>query len=430
MKYDITTKQTLSFASITKPGHKTVTAFLSTDIHTEITAKNVAVQLIYSEALLSGAGKYTRSTFLDALNKLGADLSVTISDNILTVSIRSRAEVFSSVLKLIEVMFSKPLFAATELKRIKQTLENAIIHSQEDSKTIAHEQLRNTIYGPSDRRFVVDDKELIAALKTVTAAQLNILNKRVCHSFFTASIAADKTEIASFEKTLKAITKVQSPTVKEVLSIHQQKPPQPIVVLKNIPSRQNIDFSIGAPLPITLHHPDFLALSFALSVLGKVGGFSGRLMSTVRELEGLTYGIYADTQGFFQEEQGYWRIMTFFAPEKSLQGLTSTFREVNKLYASGITQEEFTRFKEILKTGQDLKQDSTASLLSELHSYHLQKFTLAEIKDRKKRLLNLTLEEINNAIRTYLNPATLTISGAGPINKHKKELQEFLKTVS
>lgn len=430
MKYDITTKQNLSFASITKPGHKTVTAYLSIDIHREINAKNVALQLIYSEALLAGAGKYTRSTFLDALNTLGADLSVAVSDGILTISIRSRAEVFAAVLKLTEVMLSKPLFAVPELKRIKQNLENTIIHSQEDSKTIAHEQLRNTFYGPLDRRFVVEDKELIVALKAITAAQLHTLHKRVCSSLFTASIAADKAEVALFERTLKSIAKGNGTVVKETLSIHQQKPPQPLVVLKNIPSRQNIDFSIGAPLPITLHHPDFLALSFALSVLGKVGGFSGRLMSTVRELEGLTYGIYADTQGFFQDEQGYWRITTFFAPEKSLQGLTSTYREVSKLFASGVTKEEFTRFKEILKTGQDLKRDSTASLLGELHSYHLQKFTLPEIEDRKKRLLNLTVEEVNNVIKMYLNPATLTISGAGPIIKHKKELQEFIKTVS
>jgi zinc protease len=430
MKYDITSGSGFSLATITKPRQNAITAYLSTDIHSVTNAKNSALQLIYTEALLSGAGKYTRSTFLDALNTLGAQLSVSVSDGILAVAIKSRAEVFPSVLRLAEVMFNKPLFSNVELKRIKQTLENAIIHSQEDSKTIAHEQLRNTIYGPLDRRFAVTDAELIAALKKVTPAQLHTFNGHVRRSHFTASIVGDKESVTVFEKTLTAIVTDAKAKGKEVLTIHQQKPPSPGVVLKNIPSRQNIDFSIGAPLPITLHHPDFLALSFALCVLGKVGGFSGRLMSTVREQEGLTYGIYADTQGFFQSEQGYWRIMTFFAPDKSLQGLTSTFREIQKLYSEGISNDEFIRFKEILKTGQTLKHDSTTSLIGELHAYHLQNFTLAEIEERKKQLLNLSLEEINSAIKIYLNPATLTISGVGPINKHKKELQEFIKTVA
>ena len=169
---------------------------------------------------------------------------------------------------------------------------------------------------------------------------------------------------------------------------------------------------------------------FGIAVLGKWGGFTGRLMSTVREQEGLTYGIYAKTETFYNEEQGYWRIMSFFAPEKALQGLTSTFREIKKLYQHGITESELKLFKQILSTGHVLQNDSLSSQLNDLHGYHMQKFSLQEITEHKNKIHALTVEEVNTAIKHYLNPAHLTVSGAGPTAKVKKDLQAFIKSVA
>lgn len=429
MKYHITETTSYSLATIEKAKSDTVTAYFSVDIHGEQTAKVKAVQILYTDALFSGAGSFDRAGFLNAINILGATVTAGISEGTVTVYVRASAASFKKVMTLVETMLLDPHFDKKELVRIKQTTINALLESKENSQAIAHEQLRNALYGMHDRRYTYDEDTLIAAIKTVTPRDLNALHKTVCGLVWNCSIAAGTQEISVAQKTIRKIKDKNQNIVGE-LAIHQQKPPHPSVILKNIPSRQNIDFSIGAPIPITLHHPDYIPLAFALAVLGKLGGFTGRLMSTVREEEGLTYGIYAKAETFYNEEQGYWRIMTFFAPDKAIQGLTSTFREVKKLYEKGITEDELTKFKQILHTGQALLHDSTARLLGDLHAYHLQKFSLEEIAEHKKRYASLTLDEVNNAIRTYLNPDLLTISGAGPINSVKKELQSFLQTVS
>lgn len=428
MKYLITKNKGYSLATIEEPKSKTIFAILSADIHKEKSTKSHSVGLLYADALLSGAGKYTRAQFLDALNILGASVSTSISNSVFALTIRSKADVFSKVLTLVEAMLTAPHFETKEIKRIKQIVTNEIKESKENSKVIAHEELRNTLYGAHDRRYTPSDEALIKAIATVTANDLKKLHTQISDCIWSCSVAGSKEHSALFDASIRKIHK-GSVTNTDAFSVHQQKPPQPGVYLKNIPSRQNIDFSIGAPIPITLHHPDYLPLMFGITVLGKWGGFTGRLMSTVRDKEGLTYGIYAGTESFYSEEQGYWRIMTFFSPEKSIQGLTSTFREVKKMFTKGITQEELERFTKILHTNQVLKNDSTTSLLSELHAYHMQGFSLEEIAEHKKRILELTLEEVNTAIKTYLDPQTLTISGAGPISTVKKELQTFLKTV-
>lgn len=427
MKYQLIKSPGYSLATATH-NSKTVIAYLSADLHHAQTATHRATELIYTEALLSGAGKYSRAQFLDALNVLGARVNVSISDSVFTLQIRSSAASYKKVLTLVEAVLREPSFETAEINRIKLNVSNDIKESKEESKVIAREELRNSFYGVQDRRFSYHEDTLIKAIPQVTKQHLKKLHAELLSTTWTCTQGSSKENITLFESVIKKSNQAKETT--EPLRVHQQTPPAPALTLRNIPSRQNIDFSIGAPLPITMHHPDYAPLMFGIAVLGKLGGFTGRLMSTVREAEGLTYGIYAGTETFYREEQGYWRIMTFFAPEKAIQGLTSTFREVRKIYNEGISKEELVKFKKILKTGQVLKNDSTAGLLAELHAYHMQEFTLPEMEAYKQRILDVTLKEVNDALKTYLNPNTLTISGAGPVEKIKKDLEAFTKSVS
>ncbi|MFT7644402.1 MAG: zinc protease [Candidatus Paceibacteria bacterium] len=428
MKYQIDDKESYSFASITQNKSPIVTAYLTVDIHKERTVIEQAVQQMYSDALLSGAGKYTRDEFLSAVNLLGAGLSISISDSVLTIKLMSTLAEFSKLLKLTELMLAQPSFPKAQLNRIKSTTVNQLQESKEDSKTIAMQKLRNNIYGQNDRKYSSETDVVISTIESVTVGHFKSLHKTVLAQPWTCSITGESDAVKAFEQVVARLKKIKGGSVPFV-GVHQQKPPRHTVEIKNIPSRHNIDFVIGAPLPITLHHPDLIPLSFAIAVLGKWGGFTGRLMSTVRELEGLTYGIYGRPEGFSGTEQGYWQITTFFAPEKALQGLTSTFREITKLYKSGITEEELVKFKTILLTQQTLLNDSASSLLSNLHTYHCQKFTLEEMITHKARISTVTLDEVNETIKTYLDPATLTISAAGPVGTVKKDIQNFINSV-
>ena len=153
-------------------------------------------------------------------------------------------------------------------------------------------------------------------------------------------------------------------------------------------------------------------------------------MSTVREKEGLTYGIYARTETVSGTEQGYWRIMTFFSPQQALQGLRSTIREIVLMQTKGVSQAEFKRFKEILKTQQILLADSLTSSVDELHGYICESFDLTEMATFKQRLHTVTLAEVHEAIKTHLRTDALVLSGAGPVISVKKELQKFINKVT
>jgi zinc protease len=427
MKYHIKQSESYSLATIQKKDHPTLSAIISIDLHTENSLNAQATELIYSDALISGNSKYSRDEFLSAVNLLGADISLSIANSVLNISLKSRAKNFPKLLKLFELMITTPTFKKEELVRIKSTTINSLHDAKEDSKTEARIGLINSLYEKGDRRYTYEIDDTIKEVGNISAKELKTLHGKVISNTWTCSVAGSAENCLALDKLILRI----KPAIKKATSkpINQQRNPSQNLVLKNIPGRANIDFSIGYSLPITIHHPDYIPLSFGLSVLGIPGGFAGRLMSTVRELEGLTYTIYGQLEGFSGNEQGYWRIMTFFAPDKSVQGINSTLRELRKLHSKGITANELSKFKTIINTKRALLQDSIGGLLNELHNYHCNGFTLEEMKIYKAKVGKLTQAEVNKAIKEHLKPSNIIISGAGPIKSVVEDLKQIIKTV-
>ena len=420
MKYTTFTGTGYKGGAISRKGERTLHCRITIDLHTTHSAHLSAVEHIYTDALLSGAGKYSREAFIDAVNMLGATIGVNIKNSRLTITLRTIEKNVPTLLKLFEVMMTSPAFANSELKRIKKQTKNELIEHTENAKAIALENFENNLYGASDRRYTNSSAQLTTEVEKVSASDLKKLHTQARNNNWTVTLGANTTVV---QKVRKAVENCKKGTKLEITTgTHTQKAPNKKTVLQNIPSKQNIEFAIGTTLPLTLHHPDYLPFVFGLNVLGKWGGFTGRLMSTVREKEGLTYGIYAQTETVEGEEQGHYRIMTFFAPDKAVQGLTSTLREINKIHTSGITQQEYKRFKVILQTQQALLADSLTQSVDTLHRYLCADFSLKEIDAYQNRLMTVTRREINQALKTHLHPDKLTISGAGPVQEVKKEI--------
>ncbi len=420
MHIETTDHKNYRLAKIEKPKAGTVSLLITVDCFISNSAKNSILQHVYSDMLMSGAGAYTRSEFLHALNALGATIEVSSTSYKTTITVATPKPKLAPTLSLLAVMLQKPTFAQKELKRAVSTIENILELAKEDARGIAQSNLKNNFYKKTDRHHTFTPDELKSALKEISLVDIKSLHLTVISGVFTVSIGGSKESIAVAMKTIQKIKTASFP--RKEIYCGTQPFPKPLVTLHEVKSKQNIEISIGAALPFTLEHKDAPAFIFGLSVLGKWGGFAGRLMSTVREKEGLTYGIYARTENIGMQNTGYWRIMSFFAPKDVLKGITSTKREVALIAEKGITQSEFERFKTILKTGEVLVFDSLSGTTSLVHNNLVSGLLWNDYLIYKERFHNCTKAEINTALKKYLHPNNLVISAAGPIASVKKEL--------
>src|SRR5262249_26355776 len=155
---------------------------------------------------------------------------------------------------------------------------------------------------------------------------------------------------------------------------------------------------------------DYLPLSVATNVLGY--GFTSRLLSTVRDTEGLTYGMTAMLTGPGKLDQT-WTVYGSFAPTLLKQGMASTLRELAKWYHDGITAAELDYRKESLVGGFQVKLSTSGDLADVILGTVEHGLDLNWIDEYPKKVQALTLDQINGAIHKYLNPNKLVTAEAG-----------------
>jgi zinc protease len=180
-----------------------------------------------------------------------------------------------------------------------------------------------------------------------------------------------------------------------------------------IAGKTSISVVMGQTTGLRYSDPDYQALKVATAVLGG-GGFSGRLMQTVRDKEGLTYGIYSNvTQDTFTD--GDWRLTATFAPALLEKGIASAKAQLANWYAKGITPAELAYRKTNLvgsfKVGLATTNGLAGALLIALHRGYDQ----AWLDQYPQVIEALTLTEVNNVMKKYLNPEEMFIIKAGTI---------------
>ncbi len=190
-----------------------------------------------------------------------------------------------------------------------------------------------------------------------------------------------------------------------------EKPaPEPTAAPESVPAakialpisgKESITVLLGQPCRVRQPQQDALALSLATAALGD--GFTSRLVNTVRDTEGLTYGISA---GLFLDDQqtGLWSTTGTFAPEFIDRGLASIHREIERWHRDGLDEREFAYRRNALLGSHRVQLATTAGIAEALHTCVLQGLPPEWLDESQTRLMALTRDEVNAAIHRHLDP--------------------------
>ncbi len=417
--------------TLTKPGTPLVKFYLSIDLHDWRDNMPYGALDLYTDLLLRGAGPYSKSAFSNELATIGATLEVDTSMHFLTFELSVTKTHLKRALALFETMITAPLFKPAEFAQAKQIMLEHIRSARENSKQYAEVNLNLALYDRTERWCPVSHDQLAAEVTAATIKDVKTIHKAVLPRAWQITVGGDSGAIKTVLSCVAAwrivwpLRLVPAPTGTVTPPKLKQR-----LITAAIPSRQNIDLAIGQRISLSKLDPEYPALAFGIAVLGNWGGFAGRLMSTVREKEGLTYGIYCRLEGTGATQSGHLRVMTFFSPQDTEKGLTSTFREIKSIIGSGITEAELTRFRDIIATAHILTKDSLLSYIDTIHVNGLLGINPDMLETLIARISALTREEVNAALKKHLDIKSMVVSAAGPTAKVEPRLRAFVKTIS
>jgi zinc protease len=405
-KYSILTKTTRG---------NTVNISISLRMGNEQTLQNKATIAELTASMLNrGTKTFTREQLKDTLNKLKAQVNVNGSAGVTSVTIQTVKENLPKVLTIVNEILHQPTFPQNEFDALK-TQEIASIEQQKSEPqsiavTTAYQKL--SPYAKGHPNYVMSFEEQTEAIKLTVLADLKQFYQDYYNSAdATASVVGDCDETSTIQQLTAILQNWKSKNpFKHIDKKFFDVKPEDIKI--KTPDKKNAMFISGMNLPIRDDDADYAALTIGNYILG--GGFlNSRLANRIRQKEGLSYGVGSFVNAGSLDRTGMFLSYAIYNPA-NVDKLDSAYKqEINKILKDGITAEELKAAKTGYLQNEKVEIAQDNVLATKLNGYLFLKRTMTFDEKFDTQINNLTVEQVNTALRKYINPDKILYVKAG-----------------
>lgn len=380
------------------------------------TASSVAAAL-----LSSGTSQLSREQIRDRFNELETEVSFDGSGTGVQISLSGRKGTLPEALRLALHVLKNPAFPEDQFVEF---INRAITQTQaamSEPNAIASNALAR--YG---NPWPIDDLRYVPTFAESIELFRNLKREEIVDFYdtFYGNGAMTMAVVGAFEP--DAVEKV----LVEELSDWKKAPeytrvPDPFIELKpdvmvlETPDKANAIFLANLPIAMQDTDPDFAAMVVADYLIGDQG--SSRLWMRIRETEGLSYGVGSSFNASAFEPNADWRVYAIYAPENR-DRLKRAFQEVlETVIRDGFNESELEAGVQALLNQRALARSRDAVLTRTWMNYLTTNRTFEWSQALDEKIKALTVEDVNAALRKYINPTQLVEVFAGDFAKGAKK---------
>ncbi|MEX2154582.1 MAG: pitrilysin family protein [Gemmatimonadaceae bacterium] len=374
----------------------------------------------FSNQMLSrGTTALTRQQVQDSLAKLKAQVGIFGGDNSAIASIETTRPNLMAVLDLVAQQLRSPRFDPVELEALKK--ENLAFLEQQKSQPqfVASRALQKKLMPKPKGHplYTSNADELIADINAVTPEAL-----KAFHLGFYGATYADMAVVGDFD--------AAEVTAAATRLFGDWKNPQPFARLVRTyvrsdssfesietPDKANAVFSAAQNVELKDDDPDYPAAIFANFMLGG-SGMSSRITARLRQKEGISYGAGAGLNVQQLDRYGTWTANAILAPQ-NVERLQTAFREeIDRALKDGFTAAEIEQFRGGYLQARSQGRANDNELVGILVTRRFAGRTMTYDEDLEGKVGALTPDQINAALRKYIDPKRMIIVRAGDFAKN------------
>jgi zinc protease len=369
------------------------------------------LSVLAAELLDAGTKSKSKETIRESLASRGATLAFSSGDERTYFRGTCLPEDLPHLLGILRECLTEAAFPAREVQAGKERILGELEQEKTDTRTQAAIALSRLIYDPAHTNYEESTEERMRDLTKAERPELLAFRKMLGIGGLVIAIAGD----VEAEKTLtlveKTLRKMPPGTEEAPEKLQNTLTPQMRTVLVPIADKANVDVFLGASVPLTYNDPLYLPFIVATEMLGG-RGFTSHLMATIRERDGLTYGVYSRPTGFTGGADGAFQIWATFSPAKFDESVAMLRKEIALFFKKGMTEEGLRRRKEEMTGLHVVGLSTTRGLAAMLHQIGRRGRDLSYIDDYLTLLNAVTLRELGDA--AALIPLTsLSLAAAG-----------------
>jgi len=366
-----------------------------------------------SAMLMRGTTKHTREQLRDEFDRLKAGVSVGGERS----SIETLRPNLPAVLRLVAEVLREPAFPASEFEQLKRSALTGIEGMKSDPNALAGLQLARHLnpYPPEHWLYTPTLEERMQRLQSVSIEDL-----RRCHDEFYGASNAELAVVGDFD-------------AEEITRLAQQlfgdwNSPRPFTriadsyhdvpaINRNLdtPDKANAVFRAGLNLPLRDDQPDYPALALGNYLLG--GSSDARLSRRIREQEGLSYSVRSWLSAGSIDAVGEFGISAIYAPQNRARIETEILEVLRQVLREGFSDAEVAAARKGYLALRKLSRTQDGALAERLANNLYLGRRFAWDADFDAKIAALTPQQIQSALKRYLDPHKLSIVKAGDFTR-------------
>jgi zinc protease len=356
--------------------------------------RNSAIPDIATDLLDAGTARMNKQVLREGLAARGASLSFMSSGDRTYFSATCFPEDVAYVLRIASECLYGATFPQKEIAAAKQRALGILQESKSDTRTQAHIKFLRLLYDSSHVNFPETTQDLETRTRAVEREDLQDFRNRVGGGLVLA-VTGD-VHSAAVRRAVETITPRAKGTagMTKALNTRAQNPQKERI---HIPDKANIDLFMGAYMPITKRHELYHALIIVADMLG--GGFASYLTKTIRERDGLTYGIRAGLGGLSDGADGYFRIWSTFSPQLFEKSVIRLRYELKQFFTKHVTPKNADMKKEEIIGSYLLGLSTTRGMAQTLLMIGIDNKELTYLYEYPDIIQKTTFRSIQNAAK-------------------------------
>jgi zinc protease len=366
-------------------------------------------------ASLLDEGTTTRSSrqLAEQIDFVGGSLAVQASEDYTTASARTLKKDIDLGFTLLADILQHPAFPKQEFERVRSQILGEISSDNDDPGHVAMKAFNQLVFQNHPYRWPVNGTE--ETLNKITLADVqSFYTKEYLPNQVILTIVGDvtaeqattlvQTHFGSWKKGAVPSRSVKKPTAidKKTVQLIEKDLTQSTIV-------------IGHP-GISRTNPDFYAVTVMNHVLG-AGGFSSRLMDSIRDKQGLAYGIMSHYDARVMPGSFWINLQT--RTETTNQAISGVLIEMKAIREAPVSDQELADAKAFLMGSFPLRLDSTSKLAQVLAQVEFFGLGFDYFSQYPKWIERVTKEDVQRVAKQYLDPQHYALVVVGNITKAK-----------
>ena len=356
----------------------------------------------------------------DEIDRLKSNVSINGSGQEVNINITTTKENLNGILNLVNEMIKQPAFSQQEFDKLKEEQLASIDQQRSEPQSIASNLFEKTLnpYPKEDFRYVMSFDEEKEALNKLTIDDVkNFYNRFYSTNNATVAIVGDFDEPSLIITLNNLLDKWGAPVLFDrAKDLYFDV--TPVNEKINTPDKANALMLAGMNLELRDDDADYPALVIGNYMLG--GGFlNSRLATRIRQKEGISYGVGSQLQAGSQDKSGGFITYAIYNPDNSERLIEAYKDEMNKMVKDGFTKEELADAVKGFIQSRSVSRSQDRELCARLNNYIFLDRTMKWDEDFEKKIQALTVEQVNAAMRKWINPEKISYIQAGDFNRKK-----------